>query len=574
MIDYAKISLALLVLLIFSTLVVAQEVIIFEPSLGHINASAIDQPELDAVLVNDGNVIYDNGLPVILDVFIDTGASSFVISNLSAVGFEYEPITGYGYVSMPSLGLDGSPVGEFLGEFTEVGIGGQELGDVTKLLGIKVLNAPQGSSLDPADFTDFGQYSTWVRRAPGAGEVVSMDMLTLVDPINVIGMPLISQYVLAIDVTPLAQGERIAARLLAPRDSSTPQTNITFDLQMENLVGEPAEGEVLPTCADNPMVPNVTISHTRGGVTRTDQDNRWLFDTGAGSSFLSFAKAQAIGLIGESYADLNDFLPDHKSVGGLYGEVGGIGGGIVQVPILQLEQISIPAREGFDVIWLNVDIMVIDIEDPTREGEMLDGVLGMNMLVPALTIDPDDPLGSLDEITPGFFEYIVFDSTNPLRPELKLWSELAPTPLAGDATRNGVVDAADLGRLLANWGNSSDWDGGDFNGDGVTDGADLGMMLARWKDRLFPPPPITGDFNLDGYVDGADLGMLLARWKDAGGETDINDDGIVDGVDLGMLLARWGNGTPPAAPSPIPEPASLALLAIGAAGVFAKKRRR
>jgi hypothetical protein len=49
-----------------------------------------------------------------------------------------------------------------------------------------------------------------------------------------------------------------------------------------------------------------------------------------------------------------------------------------------------------------------------------------------------------------------------------------------------------------------------------------------------------GDINRDGQVDGADLGLLLADWgSDALPAADINRDGNVDGSDLGLLLSDW-----------------------------------
>ncbi len=47
-----------------------------------------------------------------------------------------------------------------------------------------------------------------------------------------------------------------------------------------------------------------------------------------------------------------------------------------------------------------------------------------------------------------------------------------------DLTGDGLIDGADLGVLLANWGNSGI---GDYNGDGVVDGADLGTLLSSWS---------------------------------------------------------------------------------------------
>jgi len=52
------------------------------------------------------------------------------------------------------------------------------------------------------------------------------------------------------------------------------------------------------------------------------------------------------------------------------------------------------------------------------------------------------------------------------------------------------------------------------------------------------------DLNGDGVVDGADLGILLAAWGDCPAEgdcpADLNGDGVVDGEDLGALLSAWG----------------------------------
>ncbi|MHC4975388.1 MAG: hypothetical protein ACYTF7_02130 [Planctomycetota bacterium] len=48
------------------------------------------------------------------------------------------------------------------------------------------------------------------------------------------------------------------------------------------------------------------------------------------------------------------------------------------------------------------------------------------------------------------------------------------------------------------------------------------------------------DFTGDGFVDGADLGLLLAGWGEPG-LTDINRDNVTNGADLGLLLGAWGS---------------------------------
>ena len=50
---------------------------------------------------------------------------------------------------------------------------------------------------------------------------------------------------------------------------------------------------------------------------------------------------------------------------------------------------------------------------------------------------------------------------------------------------------------------------------------------------------LEGDLNNDGVVDGADLGLLLGEWGQTGSAADLNDDATVDGADLGVLLGAW-----------------------------------
>ena len=49
------------------------------------------------------------------------------------------------------------------------------------------------------------------------------------------------------------------------------------------------------------------------------------------------------------------------------------------------------------------------------------------------------------------------------------------------------------------------------------------------------------DLNGDGVVNGADVGLLLAEWGPCSGcPADLNGDGLVNGADFGLLLADWG----------------------------------
>jgi len=116
------------------------------------------------------------------------------------------------------------------------------------------------------------------------------------------------------------------------------------------------------------------------------------------------------------------------------------------------------------------------------------------------------------------------------------------------------------------------WDG-TFNAGSF--GFNSGSSIPAYSDAsvLFADY-LPGDASRDGIVNVGDLGILASHWDTASGmlwsQADFSGDGAVDVADLGMLAGRWQQTSawyqaPPGAP--LPEPATILLMALGALAV-------
>lgn len=107
--------------------------------------------------------------------------------------------------------------------------------------------------------------------------------------------------------------------------------------------------------------------------------------------------------------------------------------------------------------------------------------------------------------------------------------------------------------------------------------SNIGLSIGYASNAVILTTTLLGDLNTDGFIGIEDLNTVLSNWNQdviAGVWTtgDPSGDGFVGIEDLNAVLGNWNAGKPPSDTTNIPEPASAAMIVMGAPLLLRRRR--
>lgn len=396
-----------------------------------VQPAALDQPRINGYisLAPDGDPLsFDQIFNI--SAFFDTGASGIMLSSNTA-----------GYLGIQTETLNQQDV-----LYGDVGVSGTDYFRVSHPLYVSL--APYHPS---ADIDNINTYSSVYTQHFGPlrtqiGPIGAEDDPLLGD-LDVFGVPLMANRVVVMDPRPVNTFFDTMRTYVynpgtpfnsASQDSDPGIPITTHQVKLSHahfsrFTTITPDGAPGPALGDNPFIgpnpvakldPNPPADDTPGikvSYNNLSAEGSWLLDTGAAASILSKAQAQQLGV---SY-DPNTIGTDAPTLLGVPLEeqftlsIGGIGG-VSKLAGFYLDSLLLRTMQG-DVNndldenhfrFLHAPVLVGDItvQDPDTQQQLtLDGIFGMNFLVASAFVSEGDPFPSIDRLTFGRFDWIVYD---------------------------------------------------------------------------------------------------------------------------------------------------------------------
>jgi autotransporter-associated beta strand protein len=286
---------------------------------------AVGDPSTGSVY-NDGEGDYSYA------VILDSGSSGFLMSETVTDEFNVPLQPGQTY--------------------TETGIGGSEVENVTEPLTSYYAPISDSDPDDTATMTDFGTYTFESRQKDPYEGLVYFD---------IIGTPIIQNQVMVVNPS---QTKNLFQSTLGALTAETTLQSTAPVLPSQGLYHVPitwtnfVSGNPLPSEGLNPVVQGVTAR----GPSAVDVANNWVFDSGAQFTIISPTYASQLGI------NMSD------PVSTITGE--GVGGSTVTFDGFQITDIALPLSNGDRLVFDN-PVVFVPVDTTLPDG--LTGILGENL---------------------------------------------------------------------------------------------------------------------------------------------------------------------------------------------------